>query len=196
MGVLLAMRVAEILSGKSVSELVEASVFRPLKMERSAQGLGRFRRDEMVEVQVEFAAPEAGGGDPSARDWDWNSLWWRKLGAPWGGTHSSAPDIARFLADFLNESGAAVKPETARLMVGNQNPAGLTPRGLGFKVGREVGGNGSSEKCFGHSGSTGTYAWAEPANHTICVILTSLPDRGAKPHPRSLAADAVVAGTA
>src|SRR6478672_13495738 len=99
-------------------------------MKRSSLGLGRFTRDELVPNQVERAAPEAGAGDPTAKDWDWNSPYWRALGAPWGGTHASAPDVARFLAAFLNETGAAVKPETGRLMVRNHNPSGLTPRGL------------------------------------------------------------------
>ena len=196
MGVLLATRAAEIITGKAIHEIVEASVFRPLKMERSAQGLGPFRLEDMIQVQVEFAAPEAGGGDPKARAWDWNSLWWRKLGAPWGGTHSSARDIAKFLAEVLNESGAVVRPETARLMTRNQNPPGLSPRGLGFKVGKGAGGKGCSEKSFGHTGSTGTLAWADPANQTVCVILTSLPGGGSTDHPRDLAADAVVAATA
>src|SRR6185295_222333 len=99
---------------------------------------------ELVSVQTEFGAPEAGAGDPSAKDWDWNSPYWRKLGAPWGGTHCSAPDIARWLAEFLDEKGAAVKPETARQMVRNHNPLGVAPRGLGFNVGTSAGGKGCS----------------------------------------------------
>jgi hypothetical protein len=105
-------------------------------MKHSAQGLGRFKLEEMVSCQMDGAAPESGGGDPKAKEWDWNSPYWRKLGAPWGGTHCSAPDVARFLAEFLTARGNAVKPETAKLMVGNQNPKELTPRGLGFGVGR------------------------------------------------------------
>ena len=197
MAILLAARVAELISGTDIRPLVDRAVFQPLKMRRSAQGLGRFKMEEMTPVQTEHAAPEAGGGDPKARDWDWNSPWWRKLGAPWGGTHASAPDIARFLGEFLNESGACVKPETARLMVRNHNPAGLTARGLGFVVGSNAGAvggaKGCSEKTFGHTGSTGTLAWTDPASRIICVVLTSLPARPVQPHPRDLAAMAVAA---
>src|SRR5438477_12918270 len=99
----------------------------------------------MVSCQREGAAPESGSGDPNAKAWDWNSPYWRKLGAPWGGSHASAPDVARFLAEPLNETGAAIKPETARLMVRNHNPSGLTPRGLGLNVGSLAG----STKVFG-----------------------------------------------
>lgn len=193
MAILLATRVAELISGTDILKLVERTVFQPLKMHHSAQGLGRFKLEDMVPCQTDRAAPEAGGGDPNAKDWDWNSPYWRKLGAPWGGAHASTPDIARFLAEFLNETGAVIKPETVRLMVRNHSPPGLTPRGLGLAVGMSAGSRGCSEKTFGHTGSTGTLAWADPATHTICVVLTSLPARAVQPHPRDLAATAVAA---
>jgi CubicO group peptidase (beta-lactamase class C family) len=193
MGILLAARVAELISGTDILTLVDRAVFGPLGMKHSAQGLGRFKLEEMVSCQMEGAAPESGGGDPKAREWDWNSPYWRKLGAPWGGTHASAPDVGRFLGEFLGARGKAVKPETARLMVKNHNPKGLTPRGLGFGVGKESGSPGCSERTFGHSGSTGTLCWADPASDTICVVLTSLPRRAAKRHPRELTAERVAA---
>ena len=142
MAILLAARVAERISGTDILSLVDRAVFKPLKMQHSAQGLGRFKLENMVACQTEHAAPEAGGGDPKAKDWDWNSPWWRKLGAPWGGTHASAPDLAKFLGEFLNETGACLKPETARLMVRNHNSPGLTPRGLGWSVGSSAGSRG------------------------------------------------------
>jgi CubicO group peptidase (beta-lactamase class C family) len=189
MGVLLATRVAELVSGKTILELTTEKVFGPLKMERSAQGLGKFKLEEMVSVQTEHAAPEAGGGDPSAKDWDWNSAWWRGLGAPWGATHCSAGDIGKWLGELLEERGACVKPETARLMKENQNGKGITPRGLGLALGSIS--KGCSERTFGHTGSTGTIAWADPATKRICVVLTSLPATAVKPHPRDLAGEAV-----
>ena len=193
MAILLAARVAERISGTDIRTLVERAVFQPLQMQHSAQGLGRFKLEDMVPCQTEHAALEAGGGDPKAKDWDWNSPWWRKFGAPWGGAHASAPDLAKFLAEFLNETGACLKPETARLMVRNHNSAGLPPRGLGWNVGLSAGGKRCSEKTFGHSGSTGTLAWADPATRAICVVLTSLPARAVQPHPRDLAADTIAA---
>jgi CubicO group peptidase (beta-lactamase class C family) len=193
MGILLAARIAEILSGSDIRTLVERTVFGPLDMKHSAQGLGRFKLEEMVVCQREGAAPESGSGDPQAHEWDWNSSYWRKLGAPWGGTHASAPDVARFLAEFMAGGGKVLKPETTRLMIKNHNPRGLTPRGLGFAVGKEAGSSGCSEQTFGHTGSTGTLCWADPARETLCVVLTSLPGRALKRHPRSRAAEAVAA---
>jgi CubicO group peptidase (beta-lactamase class C family) len=193
MGILLAARIGEFLSGSDILKLVDRHVFQPLGMTHSAQGLGRFKPEEMVSCQMDGAAPESGGGDPHSKEWDWNSPYWRTLGAPWGGTHASAPDVARFLGEFLGARGKAVKPETARLMIKNHNPAGLTPRGLGFGVGKESGSPGCSPETFGHTGSTGTLGWADPASDTICVVLTSLPARALHPHPRELSAERVAA---
>ncbi len=196
MGILLAARIAELISGTDILTLVDRVVFQPLGMKHSAQGLGRFKLEELVSCQMEGAAPESGSGDPQAKEWDWNSPYWRKLGAPWGGTHASAPDVARFLGEFLGDVGArgkVIKPETAQLMIKNHNPAGFTPRGLGFAVGKESGSPGCSEQTFGHTGSTGTLCWADPASETICVVLTSLPRRAAQRHPRELAAERVAA---
>ena len=136
MGILLASRIAEKIGGTDILTLVDRQVLQPLKMKHSAQGLGRFKLADMVPCQMEGAAPEAGGGDPQAQEWNWNSPYWRELGAPWGGTHASAPDIGRFLAEFLYARGAAIKPQTVKLMLKNHNPPGFTPRGLGFHVAR------------------------------------------------------------
>jgi CubicO group peptidase (beta-lactamase class C family) len=193
MGILLAAEIAQRLTNEDFKTLVDQTVFRPLQMTRSALGLGRFKLEETMRGQVENAAPESGAGDPKAKDWDWNSTYWRNLGAPWGGAHGSAPDVARFLAEFLHPSGKILKPDTARLVVKNHNREGLTPRGIGFAVGDRAGGKGCSEKTFGHTGSTGTLCWADPATDTICVILTTLPLRAVKPHPAGLASDQVAA---
>jgi CubicO group peptidase (beta-lactamase class C family) len=192
MAILLATHVAELISGTNIRDLVEKTVFAPLQMQHSAQGLGRFQLSDFVPCQTEFAAPEAGAGDPTAKEWDWNSPYWRGLGAPWGGTHASAIDVGRFLAEFLHEQGRVLKPETARMMVRNHNAAELTPRGLGFNVGAAAGSRGCSAETFGHTGSTGTLAWADRSTETICVVLTSLPGRAVDPHPRDLTGAAVV----
>jgi CubicO group peptidase (beta-lactamase class C family) len=99
--------------------------------------------------------------------------------------------VARFLAEFLYAAGQAIKPKTAKLVLQNHNARDLTPRGLGFAIGAGSGSPGCSEKTFGHSGSTGTLAWADPATETICVVLTTLPGRAAKPHPTKLVSDQV-----
>jgi CubicO group peptidase (beta-lactamase class C family) len=193
MGILLAARIAELLSGSDIRKLVDHTVFQPMGMKHSAQGLGRFKLEDMVLCQKEGAAPESGSGDPQAKEWDWNSPYWRKLGAPWGGTHASAPDVATFLGEFLGSRGKVLKPQTAQLMIQNHNPAGIKPRGLGWGVGKASGSPGCSERTFGHTGSTGTLCWVDPASEIICVVLTSLPRRAIQRHPCELAAERVAA---
>src|SRR5262245_40349134 len=78
MAILLAARVAELISGTDILTLVDRAVFQPLNMKHSAQGLGRFTLADMVSMQTDRAAPESGAGDPTAKDWDWNSPYWRK----------------------------------------------------------------------------------------------------------------------
>ena len=194
MGILLASHIAEVISGEDIRVFTERVVMGPLEMSRSAQGLGRFGVKDFVPMQIEFAAPEAGGGDPASAGWNWNSAYWRGLGAPWGGTHASAGDVAKWLGEFLLERGKVVRPETARLMCSNRNAAGLESRGLALDVGVSLGGRGASDRVFGHTGSTGTIAWADAGRGLVCVVLTSLPARAVKRHPRDEVAEAVLAG--
>ncbi|MEQ8788375.1 MAG: serine hydrolase domain-containing protein [Pirellulaceae bacterium] len=191
MAILLASEVAQRISGAAFPTLVDKAVYQPLEMQHSAMGLGRLKLEALMRCQVEQAAPESGAGDAAAKTWDWNSPYWRKLGAPWGGAHGSAPDVARFLAEFLQPSGKTLKGNTADLMIANHNRPGIRPRGLGFDIGAQAGSPGCSDKTFGHGGSTGTLCWADPATDTICVVLTTLPARAANPHPRNAASDRV-----
>ncbi|MCB9385198.1 MAG: beta-lactamase family protein [Bryobacterales bacterium] len=191
MGILLAAEVCQRITGEAFEPFMKRAVFDPLGMTKTSMGLGDFVLDKTARSQTETAAPEAGAGDPTAKDWDWNSPYWRKLGAPWGGAHATAPDVARFMDSFLHPGGKALKVETAKLMLENQTPNLDVKRGLGFGLGEKAGSPGCSEGTFGHTGSTGTLTWADPETDTICVVLTTLPAGTVKPHPRELAAEDV-----
>lgn len=175
MGILLAAEIAERVSGMPLPKFLQEHVFRPLGMKHSVLGGGDSSMPEMVPMQTESAAPEAGGGDPKAREWDWNSHYWRNLAAPWGGAHSTAADITIFLRSFMHPDGKALRENTARLMITDHTPKLEAHRGIGFMVGPTGLGKGCSARAFGHSGSTGTLAWADPATDTSFVLLTSLP---------------------
>lgn len=190
MGILLACEMARRHTQQSIPDFVEAKVLQPLQMKDSCLGRKHLDRNDLIAVQTEFAAPEAGGGDPTAKSWDWNSDYWRDLGAPWGGMHASARDVAMFLETFVRHDGRILRPETTRLMIRNHNPDSLPSRGLGFDVGLEELGFPRGSSIFGHTGSTGTIAWADPDRDRICVILTSLPGAAIKDHPRLLASEA------
>ena len=188
MAILLAIEIAQRLSGKNFLQWVDEAVFKPLQLTHSALGIGDLKQESMVPVQTEHAAPEAGGGDPTTKEWDWNSRYWRELGAAWGGVHASAGDVAKFLEAFVNINEKFLSTATTKLMVRNHNPVGVVPRGLGFAIGSALGKN-CTESAFGHTGSTGTIAWLDVERKIGCVILTSLPGQAVQPHPRELAAE-------
>ena len=68
MAILLAAEIARRISGTEFPAFLEQAVFRPLKMDHSALGLGRFPLEAMMRCQAEDAVPESGAGDPAARD--------------------------------------------------------------------------------------------------------------------------------
>ena len=163
MGILLAAEVVERITGTPLRAFIHKEVFEPLGMHRTFLGLDRHRISETAQCQVT--------GDD---DWNWNSRYWRDLGAPWGGVHSTAPDVTRFLEAFLKLDGRVLKPETAASMLVNQT--GLPARwGFGWMIEPGKFGKHCSRRTFGHYGSTGTVAWADPATQLTCVLLTTEP---------------------
>lgn len=186
MAILLASEVARRITGQPIATLVDERVCRPLGLKHTALGIGQLDKDRLVRCQVEDAAPESGSGDVTTKSWDWNSDYWRKLGVPWGGAHGSAGDVGRFLDAFLHPRGNLLRPETCRLMIRNHNPPNMRPRGLGFDLGSRLTGPDRKD-VFGHTGSTGTLCWADPKSDSVCVVLTTLPGRAVKSHPRSVA---------
>jgi len=188
MGILLAAEIVERITKQRLPQFLAAELFKPLGMTRCAFGLGDFKAADLVRCQTEHAAPEAGAGAANAKDWDWNSPYWRALGAPWGGAHCTAENVARFLHSFMHPAGKALREETARMMIQNQTAGLGARRGIGFALEPDGFGKGCSPRSFGHSGSTGMLAWADPETDTICVILTSLPSSVSGPlilHPVS-----------
>ena len=109
-----------------LADFLAAEVFKPLGMKRSALGLGAFKLAGLVRCQTEHAAPEAGAGAASAKDWDWNSAYWRGLGAPWGGAHSTADDVARFLHSFMHPGARALREESVRCVLARAHVRSLS----------------------------------------------------------------------
>lgn len=163
-GILLAAEIAERVTGQAFREFLKQELFAPLGMRQTSLGLGGRKISETALCQV--------AGDD---DWNWNSSYWRDLGAPWGGAHSTAGDVARFLDIFLHPRDRALKGATARQMLENQNAGLNKPWGIGFMIEPGVFGKKCSPHTFGHYGSTGTVAWADPEKDLICVLLTTKP---------------------
>jgi CubicO group peptidase (beta-lactamase class C family) len=164
MGILLAAEIAERITKMKLRDWLRKSVFDPLGMKSTALGLGQHKIPDTEQCQV-----------PVRSDWDWNSPYWRDFGAPWGGAHSNAPDVLRFIDSFLAPNGAAIKRDTARAMVTNQNTGLNEPWGLGLMVNGASFGKACSAGTFGHWGSTGTVCWADPKSGIRLVLLTTKP---------------------
>jgi len=189
MGILLSAEIAQQITGKPIADIVEERVFKPLGMRRTGYGLRGRANATTVASQPAPAMSEA--GKKSWESWNWNSEYWRNLGAPWGGALGSAADIARFYREFLEQRGRILKPATEQMMIVNQSPPGVKPSGFGFDLPPSIGAPACGPRTFGHNGSTGTYSWADPDTGTVCVVLTTLYEAAVRPHPTHLVGNLV-----
>jgi beta-lactamase class C len=164
MGILLAAEIVSRISGKPIADFLKTEVFEPLAMRSTSLGLGGRTIPQTMLSQV-----------PQTSDWHWNSPYWRNLGAPWGGAHSTVGDISRFLHYFDEHRPGVLKRETAASMIVNQNPGLNRAWGYGWMVGSTGLGAGCSQSTFGHSGSTGTLCWLDRQKGTTFVLLTTRP---------------------
>ena len=141
-------------------------------MQHSALGLGGMRIADTVRVQ-----------DSGEASWNSNSEYWRNMGHPWGGMHTTTLDLSILLQTFLNGGAYSGKrilsPLTVKAMTTNQNTQLNAPWGLGWALGRSTAwnefGDLVSPATFGHAGASGTVEWADPETQLICVILTNRP---------------------
>lgn len=178
MGINLAGTIVERVTSTPLREFMRREIFDPLDMDDTFLGTDGRSLDDLVRCDVE---PEP--GDPGHDRWDWNSRYWRDLGAPWGGLHSTAADLTTFLWTFLDggtHDGARILEEsTVRAMTSSQTGIPDSPWGLGWGLrdspGRAYFGDRVSAETFGHGGATGTLFWADPERRASFVCLTSQP---------------------
>ena len=163
MGVLLAGEIVERVSGRPLPDFLRDEIFRPLGLNATSLGPGGRAIPGTMQVQVDVH-----------NDWDWNSAYWRNLCSPWGGAHSTAAEVGRFLRFFADPTPPVLKPATAAAMITDQNRNLKTPWGIGWMLARGFGKH-SSPRTFGHSGSTGTLAWLDPESGVSFVLLTTKP---------------------
>ncbi len=182
MGLLLAGAIVEKVTGMRLRDFIKVNIFDPLEMHSSALGLGHMRIEDTVHA---WTPPDADAADKER--FGPNSPYWRDMGHPWGGMHSTTSDLAKLLTVFLNGgttgSQRVFTRATVRAMTSDQNERLHAPWGLGWALGRSVAwnffGDLVSSKTFGHGGATGTVAWADPESGVVCVILTDrLVDEG------------------
>ncbi len=174
-GILLASEIVERITHKRLRDFLLQEIFIPLDMHNSALGLGSFTIENTVWCgnAIEQSEDEKRFGA--------NSSYWRDMGHPWGGMHSTTTDLAILLQTMLNKgrygSTRLFSPATVQTMTTNQNPFLNAPWGLGWGLANARVWNDFGEivapTTFGHTGATGTVAWADPTRELLCVVLTN-----------------------
>ena len=182
-GILMLATVAEFVTGERFRDFLAKNVLRPFGMDSTYLGWREDFENRSVATKIQDRE--------SSRDWNHDSAYWRDLGAPWGGAHATAADIARFLQVMLRAGRSAngehvLRPGTVGLMLADhirampQLPRAARLRegwGLGWRIQRlgDGGWFGSAVPpgAFGHLGITGTVAWADPASDVSFVLLTN-----------------------
>lgn len=176
MGTLLAGEIVERVTRTRLRDFEQKEIFGPLGMKNSALGMKpEWKIEETVIVQE--------GSSPDTKRFGANTPYWRDMGHPWGGMHSTVGDLAILLQTFLNGGSYAGKrwmsPTTVKIMTTDQNERLRKPWGLGWAMAGSTvwnyAGESTSTRAFGHAGATGTVAWADPETQLLVVILTNRP---------------------
>jgi len=161
----------------------------PLQIRSTWLGLPE-DRPELLESVLQNELPQ---WQPADADWNWNSRYWRQLGAPWGGLITTADDLAQL-------SMAILAPHTLGSSHPPINPLGVTNAlqnqlqnfpdipesirrcrswGYGWRHNWP-----SHSACFcellpsnaaGHWGATGTLWWLDPQSGRWAVLLSTTP---------------------
>jgi CubicO group peptidase (beta-lactamase class C family) len=188
LGVLVLKEIMERISSVPLKQFLKTEVFAPMAMNATSLGLGGRSIDSTAQNQQ------------TADNLNHNTFYHRELGAPWGGVHSTASDLTRFLRYFVNPENPPLKPETAREMLRNHCEGLDQPWGIGWMLSSshdasykvpptwhrygwsallsnpEQGpafGLHCSASTFGHYGVSGTIAWADAQRDTSMVLLTT-----------------------
>jgi CubicO group peptidase (beta-lactamase class C family) len=131
MGFLVLSTIVERVSGFAFDDFIRKEIFFPAGMNHSTLG-----------AEVDAGVPVILPTGQVGTSWNWNSPYWRNLGAPWGGLLSTAKDLAAFahlfVSDGLSPNGRRVLTEASiRLMSRDWTSSlgeGFPPLGLGWFV--------------------------------------------------------------
>jgi CubicO group peptidase (beta-lactamase class C family) len=208
-GFLMLGEIVQRVTGQSCAQFLRQEIFQPLGMADTALGApGQWLvgSSPVVNRIAEVRVTEDQVGEST---WNWNSPFWRRLGAPWGGLLTTPADLGRFAQMMLGggtlDGIRILSPATVRAATSNQLEAmkevpaddrRCRPWGLGWRLnwpGHSANfGDFLSPRTYGHWGATGTVLWIDPDLNAFCVLFTTQPQ---EPHGNYLAraCNAVVA---
>ncbi len=180
-GIGIAARVAEAVTGKDILTLTSERVLQPMGLANIVLAPGIAYDDRIATLQ-----------DPGSKGTEresYNSPWWRSLGLPWGGFYSTSDDMVRFAASFLRGQPSPLSETSKREMVTDQvNGAegGVESMytiwdpgfwGLGWEVKgskpRHWSGTKTSPDTWVHWGFAGTLCWFDPQRELGVAVFAN-----------------------
>ncbi|WP_339733141.1 serine hydrolase domain-containing protein [uncultured Gimesia sp.] len=200
-GIAILAEVIQRITGQSCAEFLKQSLFEPLGMRDTSLGVPEewtTGTDPRIERIAEIRIPEELNIEPH---WDWNSPYWKRFSAPWGGLFTTPSDLAK-LVKMLQQRGRYRQQQifsyrTLEEATRNQlcEIPGLSKAarqgkgwGLGWQIvtaaNSDYYGDLLSSAAYGHGGATGTVLWIDPLLQASAIILTTQPQ---EPHGRFLA---------
>ncbi|MDP1799487.1 MAG: serine hydrolase domain-containing protein [Planctomycetaceae bacterium] len=183
--------VIEKIDGRPLPQFLSEEFFRPAGMTETALGAPDewFEPGGNIERVPDIRLPT----DQVDTDWNWNSRYWRQLGAPWGGLLTTAEDMAALSQLLLREGrtsnghsmwspntiAAATRNQFAQMREIPEEERRCRPWGLGWRLHWPAHsanfGDLLGPQTYGHWGATGTVIWIDPQAGTFCVILSTEP---------------------
>jgi serine-type D-Ala-D-Ala carboxypeptidase len=178
----------ERLTGRTLAELAQTEIFRPLALQHT------FFNPERA-LQTGIAACETGNGyerqtcvDTSAGEfsnWREELIWGEVhdgnayfLGGAAGhaGLFSTAPETCAIANQFLASQTRLLKPETTQLFRKNFTPGLNEARSIAWQLAATKDSSAGPDlppDSFGHSGFTGTSCWVDPNLDRVFILLTN-----------------------
>lgn len=192
MGFAVLAAIIEQISGHSCAEFLRQEFFLPLGMKETRLGAPDdwFEGTQpMVDRIAEIRVPIDQVG---ATEWNWNSLYWRQLGAPWGGLLTTPADLGQFAQLMLNRGrvgdrqilsaatiSAATTNQLATMKDVPEDDRRFRPWGFGWRMQwanhANTFGDLVSPCTYGHWGATGTVLWIDPDRDSFVLILSTQP---------------------
>jgi CubicO group peptidase (beta-lactamase class C family) len=180
---LIAGRMAEVVTYKSLPELVKSLVFEPMKLNDTF-----FPTPESEDARVALVRGALGEGTAGAM---YNSRYARSLAHPAFAVTATARDLIKFASHFAPYGPRIHSEATVRAMTQNQtgvvtgihptmkgyDEQASMPWGLGFALQTEwvpaLLCELASFKTFGHGGASGCQMMIDPENEVVVVVLTN-----------------------
>ena len=209
MGFAVLAAVIEQITGESCAEFLYRQLFVPNGMRDTRLGAPSDWFEGNPPMADRIAQIRLASDQTEAIGWNWNSRYWRQLGAPWGGLLSTPWDLGLFAQLMLNQgrSGNQQLISAASVVEATTNQFShmkdvpdedrrFRPWGLGWRLQWPSHANSFgdlvSSSTYGHWGATGTLLWIDPRRQLFVVILTTEP-QDPKGAPLQKLSNAIVA---